>query len=138
MVGAVGTNTPMTSAANVVNLLEGDAALGTAVQSLDMTVANNLHAQRRVGQKPAIGVGAGGVDVTGRMQAYFEDITLYQKFLDHSESSLSFRLKDVGGNAVVVTIPSLYDTAGDPQITGQDSDVFVNLTWTARKDPTNG
>jgi hypothetical protein len=137
VVASAGTNTPMTAAANVVNLMEGGAALGTSVQSLDFTVANNLRAQRKVGQKPALGVGVGGVDVTGNLNAYFEDITLYQKFINHTESSLSFRFKDASGNVIVVTVPSLYYTAGDPQITGQDADVFVNLGWTARKDPTN-
>ena len=138
VVASAGTNTPMTAAANVVNLMEGGAGLATAVQSLDFNIANNLRAQRKVGQKPAFGAGAGGVDVTGRLNAYFEDIALYQKFLDHTETSLSFRLVDAAGNAIVVTVPSIYYTAGDPQITGQDSDVFVDLTWTARKDTANG
>ena len=137
-VTSAGTNTPMTGTANVLDLREGNAALATAVQAIDMTIQNNLRALRKIGSKPAFGIGAGGVDVTGTVNAYFEDITLYQKFINHTESSLSFKFKDVSGNFVVVTIPSVYYTAGDPQITGQDADVFVALNFTARKDPTFG
>lgn len=139
VVTSAGTQTPMTGTANVLNVREGGAALATAVQSIDMTIANNLRALRKIGSKPAFGIGVGGVDVTGTLNAYFEDITLYQKFINHTESSMSFGFKDVSGNRVIVTIPSIYySSGGDPQITGQDADVFVNLIWQARKDPTYG
>ena len=135
---SAGANTPMTGTSNVLDLREGNAPLSTAVQSVGMTVQNNLRALRKIGSKPAFGIGTGGVDVTGTLNAYFEDVTLYQKFINHGESSLSFKFKDIGGNFIVVTIPSVYYTAGNPQITGQDADVFVPLEWTARKDPAHG
>jgi len=137
-VTSAGRNTPMTGTANVIDLREGGAPMITAVQSIRMTIQNNLRALRKVGSKPAFGIGAGGVDVTGTLKAYFEEISLYQKFINHTNTSLSFKFKDVSGNFVVVTIPSVYYTTGDPQITGQDADVFVNLQWVARRDPIAG
>ncbi|HEX9770433.1 MAG TPA: phage tail tube protein, partial [Kiloniellales bacterium] len=137
-VTSAGRNTPMTGTANVIDLREGGAPMITAVQSIRMTIQNNLRALRKVGSKPAFGIGAGGVDVTGTLKAYFEEISLYQKFINHTNTSLSFKFKDVSGNFVVVTIPSVYYTSGDPQITGQDADVFVNLQWVARRDPIAG
>jgi hypothetical protein len=138
VITSAGTNTPMTGTANVINLREGEAALSEAVQAVNITINNNLRALRKIGSKPAFGLGVGGVDVTGTTSMYFENITHYQKFINHTDTSMSFAFNDVNGNKVIVTVPSLYYTAGDPQLTGIDADVFLNLTWQARKDPTHG
>jgi hypothetical protein len=137
VITTAGTETPMTATANVINLKEAGIVLSTCVQSIDLTIENNIRAIRCIGSKPAKDLGAGGVDVTGTMNVYLEDITLYNKMINHTETSLSFEFKDVTGNSIVMTIPSLYYTSGDPTISGQDADVLMPMAWQARKDPTN-
>jgi hypothetical protein len=127
-------NVPMTAAVNVGNIMENDAALSTNLQAVSFAVNNNLRYQPAVGSKPAIGIGQGGVDVTGNINAYFEDTGLYTDFINHTANSLSLRFTDTGGNAIVVYFPKVYYTAGDPVITGEDSDVFLPLTFAAAVD----
>jgi hypothetical protein len=127
-------NVPMTAAVNVGNIQENDVALATSLQAISFSVNNNLRYQPAVGSKPAIGIGQGGVDVTGNINAYFEDISLYQDFINHTANGLSMRFTDTAGNAIVVYIPKMYYTAGDPVITGEDSDVFLPLQFAAAVD----
>lgn len=131
------SNVPMTAAANVGSLVEGGSALSTAIQSITLNVNGNLRSQPAVGQKPAIGVGQGGIDITGNLTAYFEDITLYNKMINHTSSSLSFRFTDSASNIIIVTIPKIYFTTGDPSISGLDADVFVAMDFVGTNDTTS-
>lgn len=137
-VTSASNNTPMTAAANVGTIFENSIPFSTTILSFGMQVANNLRSQPQVGSKPAAGIGYGGVDVTGNLQLYFEDINTYQKIHNHTVSDLSFRFTDASTNVMIVTIPSLYYVTGDPVVTGVDADVFVPMAWTARRDPTTG
>jgi hypothetical protein len=76
------------------------------------------------------------VDVTGTLNAYFEDDVMYQKFLNHTQSSLTITLTDAGGNTIVITLPRIYYTKGPVNITAGNEDVMVPLEFTALRDPT--
>jgi hypothetical protein len=127
-------NSPMTAAVNVGNLQNNHIAFSTAVQALSFAVNNNLRYQPAVGNIAAIGIGQGGVDVTGSLNLYFEDISSYNDFINHTAESFAARFTDTAGNAIVVYFPKLYYTQGDPTITGEDSDVFIPLNFAAAVD----
>jgi len=135
-VASATNNVPMTAAVNVGNIFENNVALATNLTGLQVTMNGNLRQQPAVGSKPAIGIGQGGYDVTGTLTAYFEDISLYQKMINHTVTSLSVRFEDTDGNIMVLTIPSDYYSEGDPVVTGIDTDVFLPLTFAARRDST--
>ncbi len=143
VVTSAGTTTPMTAAVNVAEIYEGATTgsggtkLSDAVQSLTLRIANNMRARPKVGSKQGIQHGDGGVDVTGQVNVYFESKSLLDKLIAHTESSIAFQLKDLDGNFIVVTIPSLYFSQGAPATPGQDQDVFLPLDWVARADPTD-
>ncbi len=129
-----GTYTPMTAAVNVGEIREGGSVFSTAVQSITLNVANNMRARPQVGAKTSAEHGDGGLDVTGNLTVFFENIALLNKMINHSGSSLSVRLNDADSNTIVITIPNLKYQAGSPAVPGQDQDVFLALDFTALRD----
>jgi hypothetical protein len=89
-----------------------------------------------VANRAAIGIMEGTVDITGTIEAYFEDLALYEKFEDHTASSLSFRFTDAGGNVLIVTLPRLFFARGPVFASGINTDVMVPLEFQAVRDPT--
>lgn len=134
---SAGTNVPMTAAANVLEVREAGIKLANAVQSINIDLGNNMRALPQVGSKFTNDFGDGGVDVTGTMNAYFEDTALYKKFLDHTASNITVQFKDSAGNFIVVSMPEVQFSRGAPTTPGQDQDVFIPLDFTAFRDTTD-
>lgn len=135
---SAGTNLPMNAANDVAEIVENGAAIGIAVNSLSLSLNNNMRTRPQVGSKFTAEPGDGGLDVTGSLEAYFENVTLYKKMLDHTSSSIKLRFDDDAGNVIVVRLPSVKYAAGNPNVSGQDADVFLPLDFTAFRDATEG
>lgn len=133
---SAGSNTPLTAAVNVGTIFEGGAVLSNAVQGFNFTLENNMRARPQVGQKPSAEHGDGVVDVTGNLNLYLEDITLLDKMINHTDSSLAFKFTDADSNVVVVSFPKLKYSTGTPGTPGLDQDVFLSLDFEAYRDPT--
>lgn len=133
---AANTNTIMNATANVGTLTEGGSTLATAIKSISLTIKNNLRNNDVIGSKFPMNHGFGYFEVEGKLEAYFEDATLYNKLINHTGSSLSFRTTDVSGNALVFTIPNLKFLKGDPLVTGANANVMLPLDFAALIDTT--
>lgn len=125
-------------AVDVTAITEGGAALTTALPSLELTVNNNARALPAIGNIGAIGINLGGMDLTGNVTAYFEDLTLLNKFVNHTSTSLVFHSVDAAGARVIVTFPRVYYSSGNPTEPGVDQDVLLPLDFTAVNDVTVG
>lgn len=131
------TNDVMNASVNVGNVQEGGTAIA-GIQALSLAVANNLRGQTEVGQTARAGVGSGRCVVTGDLTAYFQDETLYSKYLDNTASSMHFRTTDAAGNQYLFTLPRVKYSDGDVVAGGPDQDVLVNLSYQAILDSTTG
>lgn len=125
----------MNASLNVGNILEGGVSLSTAIQSITMEYNNNMASRPAIGQVSGIGVRAGSVEITGRVNAYFEDATMLTKAFNHTVSGLSWMVTDPSGNAYVFTIGRLRFT-GDVNGPGLNSDVMLPMDYAAERDPT--
>lgn len=131
------TNNPiMNAVTNVQNIMEGGSTSLLAFKEFKFALDNKLRAQDAIGSLAAKGIGAGRAEVTGSLNAYFENSSLYQKYLDGAVSSLSYRTKDDAGNAYIVTLPKVKYTSGQVQAGGNDQDIMANMNWTALRDST--
>lgn len=128
------TNTPMTAAVNVAAIFEGGTVLANAVQNMTLSLANNMRERRQIGSKFSAQHGDGGLDVTGTMNVYFDDINLLNKVLNHTDSSVAIRFDDADGNTMVVTMPKVKLQSGSPQVPGQDQDVFIAINFAGYRD----
>ncbi len=132
-----GTTDSVNASLNVGNVVEGGVALSTAIKSISIDLNNNNRSLPGVGQAGAIGVNLGSISLTGRVEAYFEDQVLYSKVVNHSDSSLEFRVTDPDGNAMVFTLSQL-KMSGNPTNPGIDQDVMLPLEYSGERHPTDG
>ena len=129
-------NTIFNAVGNVASVRENGAAIATPndARSLSFTIENNLREQFAIGSDTVIGVGAGRQEITGSVQMYFGDNTVYQRYLDGTETSIDFQLDDAEGNHYIFTFPTVKFETGEILATGIDTDVFAELTWRALRD----
>lgn len=133
---AAPTGTPCNAVSNVANLREGGAAIsGTFAKTLSLALSNALRGQKAIGVLGNAGIGVGRCEVTGSLSVYFEDETLYEKFLDNTETSIDFRAIDADGNGYIFTLPRVkYSSSNDAEVSGGDQDVMLDLQYQAIRD----
>ena len=136
---AAPTGTVMNAMTNVAQILEGGAALttGVFVRELSLALTNNLRGRPAIGVVGHSSLGQGRVQVTGNAVKYFEEGSVYQKYVDGTASSISFRMTDAAGNTYVFDLPNIKYTDGDVLAGSADSDVLVSVPFQALMDPTN-
>lgn len=131
-----GTTDSMTASTNVGSVVEGGAALSTALKSISFELNNNARALAAVGNVAAIGINLGSIMLTGRVEAYFEDQVLLTKVFNHTTSSLEFRVTDAQLNVMVFTFSQLRWN-GQPNNPGLDQDVMLPLDFACERDSTS-
>jgi hypothetical protein len=131
-----GTTSPLNATVNVGAITEGGIALATGVRSCQMNVNNNLRQSYQIGAKFPRDVLPGFADVSGVLEVYFENLTMYNKFLNHTASSYSMRFTDLAGNIFVLTMPRIQFATGAPSVPGGNEDVILPMEFTALRDST--
>jgi hypothetical protein len=111
---AFSSNTPYDSFSGVVN--EGGAS--AKVTAISLSLENNITPVFVVGSPTAIDMVEGRAVVTGSLTAVFENLTLYNKFINETESSLDFSLVS-GGDTYAFTIERLKYTSVSKPIGGE-------------------
>lgn len=135
------TGSVLDSSNSVPLILENNAPLGqyNYVSSFAFTLDNGLRAQSAIGQPGAVGLGLGRSDLSGTLATYFGDETLLTKLINNTASSATFSLRDVANaKADLWDVPRLKYSAGVPEITGVDTDIFASLTFQALRDVAGG
>jgi len=130
------TTDVMNSVSNLVDIREDGSASATNFSSLTLNLSNNLRAQDAIGSLPHIGIALSRLELTGDISAYFANKTLYEKYINATPFSLSFRVGDAAGNAYIVTLPRVKFESGTVVSGGLDQDIMVDGTWRAIIDPT--
>lgn len=123
---------------NVGDITEAGEILSSTIQSVSLNVDNALRDQLAVGEKYPKGIGYGRQTVSGSLTAYFENGNLYDKFLGHQYTSLSFDAFD--GTATTpyrirITLPKVIFQSDNPNVAGIDQDVTESIDFTAIFDP---
>ena len=111
---------------------------GVHVSSLSLDATNNLRAPTAAGSVDALGIGAGRFELSGSLEAYFEDIKLYEAFLDGDATALAFTLGSTAGEKYTFTIPNIKFETGTVQAQGNDSDIMASMTYRGLYDSVNG
>jgi hypothetical protein len=126
----------MTAAANVPRILKDNAVLQSSINSFSVDINNNMSPRPTIGSKYSSEPVDGGLDVTGNLNVYFDRIDFYQALINHTSFSMDYMMQDTDGNTIVISLPEIKATTGDPTAGGKDEDVFIDLGYQAIKDPT--
>lgn len=117
--------------ANVGALLADGAAITAGIRELSLQLGNNLRGRDVINSKEWASLGMGNFDVTGAINAYFVDATLLTKYYAHTALALHHGFVDDLGQLIAFTYPKIQFTEGDPEISGQNEDVMLNLPFRA-------
>jgi len=137
---AANTNDVMNAVANVGSIREGDVEVSAPnyIQSLSLTLNNNLTQNYAVGSDFATEIISGSVDLTGDMSTYFGDSTLVDKYISGAETSVDFQISDAAGNIYLFDIPAIKFSTGEVVAGGKDQNVMADMSWQAIMDGTYG
>ena len=129
------------ASSNVARIAEAGAALAgpNYVQAFSLALSNTLRRQNSIGKLTSHGIGAGRVQVTGKLTTYYGSNAVRTKLLAGTATSLDARFVDPNGTrAVTVDLPRVKLVAGTPQVSGVDTDRILDLDLQALKHATLG
>lgn len=125
---AANTN-PIYSIVSGVGEVEVDGVVVGSVQSVNLTISNNLREQRALGAVSASGIANGRFTVTGSTSIYFENNTMSSKFINDGTFTLKITLEDsmgtTSGNIYEIWLPKLKFSNLTNSIPGVGQDVIL-------------
>jgi hypothetical protein len=134
----------MNATSNVAKLYEAGApvAAGIFVKALSFDLNNALRAQDAIAQLSPVGLGNGAIQLTGKMDVYFANATLFNKAVANQLSSVAFAILDgpanTIGNGYTITLPQITFTGADISVGSLDTDLIASMTFEASVDPLSG
>lgn len=133
---AQNTTTLLTASNNIGAITQNGTAVSVGIKSISLDIANNLRMSEQIGSLYPYALGYGFMDVTGQIEVYFENSTLYDQLINHTSTSLSWPMTDDAGNTYVITLPSVIFTEGYPMGSGGNDDVTIPLSFQAVRNST--
>ena len=111
------TNSPFDSFTGTIE--EGGSAIAT-VTGIELTLENTIDPAFVIGSNVAAAVTPGRSNLTGTVSAWFDSETLFNKFVNETESSLEFTLGNGTSKSYTFLIPRLkYSGGGDINVSGE-------------------
>lgn len=129
---AANTNTPFDSFTGTIK--EGGSAI-SVVTSMNITIANGLSPEFVVGSADSIQPSIGKSRASGNITAHFEDLTLLNKYLNETSTSITLTLIDVGLNEYEFEFPNVRYTTGPVPSQG-DGPITISLDFLGLYDST--
>ncbi len=130
----VGTS-PMDSFSG--SMLEGGSAIAL-VTSIEFTVSNNISNEGFVvGSTSRADLFEGRCTVNGTFSAYVPDMTIYSKFVNGTESSLSVTVQDAAAKYYTFDFPRVKYGGSTPKISGEGP-IVMDIPFTALYSSTDG
>jgi hypothetical protein len=129
---------PVLSASNDFGSLTATGLTSPKVQSINLSITNNLRSQPVVGSIDGVGIGSGRFDVTGDITMYFENDEAYDLFLANTYTDLTFRIGGASTLKYVFTLPKIKFTEASLAAAGNDTDVPLTLQFGAVYDSSEG
>lgn len=140
MPGTVQDTTPgdvFNSVGDVVDVRE-NGEVTASIQSLSLSLNNNLRGQKAVGTLGNTGVGYGDCEVTGDMTVYFEDgdaASVYDRYRDNADTSFSWVITQ-DNQAIVTDIPRAKISACTVEAGARNQDCTLNMSFQGIRDAT--
>lgn len=135
---AANTNDVMNAVGNVASItFDGDpGAAPYYFNNLELEVNNNVRGQEAVGTLGFIGVVPGRQEINGKLELYFENSSLFDKFRATTAFALSFMVADASGKRYILTIPRAKYTSMEIVAGGLDEDIFASAEFEGLIDST--
>lgn len=127
------TNSPFDGFTGTIE--EGGSAIAT-LTGIQLSLANGLTPAMVLGSSTAASIVPGRSNLTGTVDAFFDDITLLNKWVNETESSIEFTLGS-GAKSYTFLIPRVKFTGGDLNVQNENN-VPLRLPFQALLDNVTG
>lgn len=139
--GRYGTATPteapetpiINTSANVGDIGYNGDAIDAPVMRLAMSINNNLADRPAISHLTTLSPRKGTLELTGQLNAYFQDRYLLEDFLNHENRSIEFPLVDSEGNTINFYLPKCAFAAAQALVAGINTDLMMPLNFQALK-----
>lgn len=128
---AASTNPVLNAVDNVTAMTEGGGAI--TILGLTLRANNNLRPRPVVGSLYPQSQALGSLDVNGTLRIYFQNATLYNKFLNQTESSLAISIQTTGSKGYSFTVYRTKYTKARRVAGGKNTDIIVDVEWQGLK-----
>src|SRR5690606_781947 len=98
-------NLVMNASAEVGTLTLTGVSGTPKLQSISLSITNNLAERPMVGSRESAGTRSGRFVVTGSLSAYFEDVNLYDAFKDHDDVGIEITVGSVTAEKYTINLP---------------------------------
>ena len=135
-------NPVLAGSVNVGRMYEAGVAVSapTFITEFSIDINNNLRGISDITSASYEGITPGECTVTGQLSTYFADLSIQNKLFNNTPSSNMIWLEKaysaIGTQAVVWQLPRYVLTGGVPAASGKNTDVILQSSYTASKDPT--
>ena len=131
--GADSGNSPFDSFTG--SITEGGSSIAT-VTSIEMSLENGIEPLFSVGSQTTNRPSIGRSRLTGTLTTYFENKSLYEKFLNETSSSIVLTLTDPDGNSYEIDLPNVKYNSGQPDVAGEGA-ITIAMEFVALYDTTD-
>jgi len=135
---AASTTDVMNTSSHLTSVLLDDTPFTSCVDSLSFSTKNNLRAQECLGSLGPQGFTMGRFEITGDIELYFKDATLYSKYKSGATFDLTFEQTDVDGNKMKYEFQRCFFEKMSVLAGGTNQDVMAKGSWRALLDPVSG
>jgi hypothetical protein len=132
--GAASTTSPLDAFTGTLEEAGTPIAVITEIQ---LNLENGLAPRFVVGSKASITPSVGRSNVSGTITAFFENSLLLDKFINETESSITFDMPDGAGNLITVTLPRIKYSGGQPDVEGEGP-ITLSMPFQALLDSVTG
>ena len=132
----VTTTSILATGTSVGSLKCSQSSIATALKAFSLQVNNNTRGRAVITSRYPISMGQGRQAVTGKITAYFQDITVYNAFFNDTRISLELSFDDNAGNGLCLTLPKLSLSTNAPAPSGTDTDIVQEIDFVAEADAT--
>ena len=126
------TNAPFDSFTGTIE--EGGSAIAS-ITGIELSLSNGLEATKIVGSNTTPHIVPMRSNLTGTVSAYFENLTMLNKFINETESSIEFTLGNGTSKSYTFLIPRVkYSGADNP--TSGEGPIVISMPFQALYDTT--
>ena len=137
-VNAAPTTSPMNAVTNFQDFMINAVPYSGCINKLSLNVKNNVRAIQCLGTLGARDMRLGILEVTGDAEFYFNEGSIYDKFVKGFEFDLRFALEDNVGNRLDFVLPRVKLESAEVVAGGRNTDVMMSGTYRALYDGTAG
>ena len=122
---------PLNAVTNFQDFMLDGVPYSGCVSRMSLTLANNIRAIQCLGSLTARDMRLGRIEITGEMEFYFNDASVYDKFVKGTELDIAFALEDATGNRLTFDLPRVKFETGEAVASGQNTDVMISASYRA-------